>query len=225
MTSFEFRFRASSQVEKVGFIFIRVNYQRDVKYHTFPWKVFAEEWDNKKQSIVFDPKNKSRYHELKRIDRVMNDTRLYVKELIDRLELNKISFTVTTIINACRSRNQIIRFSSFTTGLVEDLLYRGQRDTAESYLTTMKQFLLFAENENLLVGEISASMMSQFELHLKEGKRSSRTISYHIKNLGNIYNMALIMGLVKDDSQISKEKESITKNKEKKEEELAVVFD
>lgn len=60
--------------------------------------------------------------------------------------------------------------------------------TAENYITTLNSFAQFRSDEDLLLSEVNADLMMQYEAYLVGRGVSKNTVSFYMRILRAVYN-------------------------------------
>ena len=75
---------------------------------------------------------------------------------------------------------------------------KGQYRTSETYSTTLNSFRRFRGGEDILLTDITSSLLESYECYLRGHDLSPNTISFYMKHLRSVYNRAVEDGLIFD---------------------------
>lgn len=88
--------------------------------------------------------------------------------------------------------------SRFMQGVITQLQSMGKLRTSETYATTLRSFMLFRENRDVLLRDVDADMMLMYEAYLYNKGLTKNTISFYMRILRAVYNRAVERGLVEN---------------------------
>jgi len=97
-------------------------------------------------------------------------------------------------------RLQTQSFFSFFEEQIRLKAGKGSERTSEIYDIVLKKFRLFRNGEDLAPSAVTAKLMDEYELYLKEGGLSMNTISFHMRALRAVYNRTVREGMTVDRS-------------------------
>lgn len=107
---------------------------------------------------------------------------------------------LTTNGKVCGKHGQIggLSLFHFMQNVIDQLQQMGKLRTSETYRTTLRSFVLFRENEDVLLEDIDADMMQMYEAYLYNRGLTKNTISFYMRILRAVYNRAVEKGLIKN---------------------------
>ena len=83
------------------------------------------------------------------------------------------------------------RFSVFMEWLIDKMLAKGKKRSAEAYQATLNSFMAFRNNEDIYLYEIKAPLMERYQAWLKRKGLTMNTISFYMRILRTAYNNAV----------------------------------
>lgn len=191
MASLNFILRASTRIGKPGSLALRVIHARKPKTVTLPFRLFPEEWDADSQSVRCSSDDPERTAYLLNIQKRLTNYRDKANRIISDLE-KKGEYVVEDIAALFRHSTDLRSLSGYAQRLAEELEENGQFRTAKAYITVCRGLVAFNKGVNPALSDINASLIKEFENHLKEAGKQPNTISYYMRNLRAIYNKAVI---------------------------------
>ena len=82
--------------------------------------------------------------------------------------------------------------------IVSTLYCKGQYRTSETYSTTLNSFRRFRNGEDVRLSDITPVLLESYECYLRHNDLAPNTISFYMKHLRAVYNLAVEDGLVTD---------------------------
>ena len=119
-----------------------------------------------------------------------------LNSLIAQFESSGLSYSSWDIIEKFRNLSKGVGLVHFMESLIAKLKSSGSVGTARTYVSAMRSFCKFYGNENLMLSEINASLISEYENWLKGRNVTLNTISFYMRILRAVYNKAVESGLV-----------------------------
>ena len=116
--------------------------------------------------------------------------------IVHQLENRKGTYTVDDIVASFQSNTEGQSLFNFMQGIIARLKQMGKIRTAENYSCTLKSFMQFRGDRDVLLSEIDSDLMQLYEAYL-HGKGAVRnTSSFYMRILRAVYNRALEKGLM-----------------------------
>ena len=116
--------------------------------------------------------------------------------IIRQLNNRKAGYTADDIVASFQSNIKGQSFFNFMQGIIARLKQMGKICTAENYSCTLKSFMQFRGDRDVLLSEIDSDLMQLYEAYL-HGKGAVRnTSSFYMRILRAVYNRALEKGLM-----------------------------
>ena len=82
--------------------------------------------------------------------------------------------------------------------MIDKLLSKGKKRSAEAYQTTLNSFMAFRNNEDIYLYEIKAPLIERYQAWLKRKGVTLNTISFYMRIMRTAYNNAVEYNLTSD---------------------------
>ena len=194
MASVKVKFRPSTIAGKEGTIYYQIIQSRVIRQMKTDYRIFTDEW-NEVESCVLVGSSERRNLLLSLIERMEWDLKL-LDMIIRQLNNRKAGYTADDIVASFQSITEGQSFFNFMQGIIARLKQMGKICTAENYSCTLKSFMQFRGDRDVLLSEIDSDLMQLYEAYL-HGKGAVRnTSSFYMRILRAVYNRALEKGLM-----------------------------
>lgn len=90
------------------------------------------------------------------------------------------------------------RFSVFMESLIDNLLSKGKKRSAEAYKSALNSFMEFKGKDDFYVYEIKATMLEKYQAWLKRKGLTMNSISFYMRILRTVYNQAVECNLTEN---------------------------
>lgn len=204
MATFKFVLRPSTKTGRhPGNLSLRVVHGRKPKTASICCHLFAEEWDEVTQAILYPADDDARVMYLTGIHKKIAECADKVNEIIQKLN-KKESYTAGDVIAYWRHKTNEGWLMGYATTLSVELIEKGQFRTAKAYGTVSRGLTAFNNGSDIPLDQINTTLIKAFEAQLKENGKQPNTISYYMRNLRAIYNKAVCAGrILKDEKPFS----------------------
>ena len=192
MTSIKVKFRPSTVDGKEGGLYFQIIHNRVVRQLNTDYKVFAEEWDAKSESIIV---HDNRSNLLLGIQERLAWDVARLEKVVRSLETERRRFTADDVITMFHKLTKESSLFTFMHGVIAQLKQLGKVRTSETYTATLKSFMAFRENQDVPLDGITSDLMLLYEAFLKARGVRTNTISFYMRNLRAVYNRAVEKGL------------------------------
>ena len=194
MISVKVKFRPSTVVGKEGVIYYQIIQNRIVRQLTTNYRIFSEEWDESNARLIIG--NTPRSNHLLSLKSCIDWDMKRIQMIINRLTERNIPFSTNDIITAFQRQADEQSLFNFMGNVITQLKQIGKLRTAENYSYTLKSFMQFRGDRDVLLSEIDSDLMQLYEAYL-HGKGAVRnTSSFYMRILRAVYNRALEKGLM-----------------------------
>ena len=192
MTSINFVLRPSSKAgDHPGSLILRIIHCRQVKNVTLSdCRLYANEWDNETQSIVYSGDDFERSSFLKTVERKLENERALVSDYIAELA-RRGQYSAEDVVCLFRKKSSNDKLLGYTELLAKELERSDRERTARAYRTVIRRFVAFNKGGDIPLCQINTFLIKSFETHLKNCGKKPNTISYYMRNLRAIYNKAI----------------------------------
>ena len=194
MASVKVKFRPSTIEGKEGTIYYQIIQNRVIRQLKTDYRIFTDEWNEAGSCIIVGSSERSNLllslqermeWDLKRLDMI-----------IRQLDNRKAGYTADDIVASFQSNIEGQSLFNFMQDIIARLKQMGKIRTAENYSCTLKSFMQFRGDKDILLSEIDSDLMQLYEAYL-HGKGAVRnTSSFYMRILRAVYNRALEKGLM-----------------------------
>ncbi len=194
MASVKVKFRPSTIEGKEGTIYYQIIQNRVIRQLKTDYRIFTDEWNEAGNCIIVSSSERSNLllslqermeWDLKRMDMI-----------IRQLDNRKSTYTANDIIVAFQNRVDEQSFFNFMQGIIARLKQMGKIRTAENYSCTLKSFMQFRGDRDVLLSEIDSDLMQLYEAYLHKKGAVRNTSSFYMRILRAVYNRALEKALM-----------------------------
>ena len=189
MASVKVKFRPSTIEGKEGTVYYQIIQNRVIRQLKTDYRIFTDEWNENGSCIIVGSSERSNLllslqermeWDLKRLDMI-----------IRQLDNRKAGYTADDIVASFQSNTEGQSLFNFMQGIIARLKQMGKIRTAENYSCTLKSFMQFRGDRDVLLSEIDSDLMQLYEAYL-HGKGAVRnTSSFYMRILRAVYNRAL----------------------------------
>lgn len=197
MATVKVKFRTSCVPGHAGVLFIQLIHDRKVKLITTAIHLFREEWDDTKESIVFDVSNIERLVYLHSLQKELDAKIEKLNNIIRQLE-NTGKYTLSDILTLFNDKSRKLSFDFFMHERIRQLEKSGQKRTANTYKTTLRVFLNFWKKNSVNFTDINEDSLYDFEQHLLARGLVKNTTSFYMRILRAVYSAAISANLIQE---------------------------
>lgn len=192
MTTITLLLRPSSRVGRYpGSLSLRLIHNRRAKTVTLSGcRLYAEEWNNNTQEIIYPETKSRRTAQLERIQKTILVEIDLLTSHIQKLE-QKGRYSIEDVIKLYHHRKDEKKLLGFAESLARDLEHNGQERTANAYRTIAGGIVKFNKGVDIPLQQINACLIRDFEKHLRDKCKMPNTISYYMRGLRAIFNKAV----------------------------------
>ena len=189
MASVKVKFRASTIEGKEGKIYYQIIHNRVIRQLKTNYRLYVQEWNESKNRITIT--NNSRQNYLKTIvERIYWDIKR-LQAIINLLESKKIKYSTDEIISTFQKQDNKQSLFNFMQGVITQLQQMGKQRTSETYRATLRSFMSFREDRDILFDEIDSDTMLLYEAYLQNRGLSKNSTSFYMRILRAVYNRAV----------------------------------
>ena len=189
MASIKVKFRPSTIEGKEGTVYYQIIQNRVIRQLKTDYRIFTDEWNEAGSCIIVGSSERSNQllslqerieWDLKRLDMI-----------IRQLNNRKAGYTADDIIASFQNNTEGQSLFNFMQSIIARLKQMGKIRTAENYSCTLKSFMQFRQDRDILLSEIDSDLMQLYEAYL-HGKGAVRnTSSFYMRILRAVYNRAV----------------------------------
>ena len=189
MASVKVKFRPSTIEGKEGTIYYQIIQNRVIRQLKTDYRIFTEEWNEAGSCIIVS--NSERSNLLLSLQERMEWDLKRLDMIVRQLENRKGTYTAGDIVISFQSNTDGQSLFNFMQGIIARLKQMGKIRTAENYSCTLKSFMQFRGDRDILLSDIDSDLMQLYEAYL-HGKGAVRnTSSFYMRILRAVYNRAL----------------------------------
>lgn len=188
-------FRPSSILKKAGRLYYQIIIHRACYQYNSQYQIYETEWDKHTRLVIKDCSS-PRGKELRAIRKhtEWDISKLYriIQRLID--EFDVVDYNL--VIQEFEVQKSQQSFRNFVKKLVARLEQKGKTRTGETYLSTYRSFMRFLNKDDILLFEIDASKIEDYEIWLKKDGLTMNSTSFYMRILHTILNKAVKQSLL-----------------------------
>ena len=186
MASIKVKFRPSINENKEGTLYYQIIQNRVIRQLKTDYRLFVHEWNEVESSIIAT--NNSRQNYLQSIeDRIDWDIKR-LHSIIAHLENKRVKYTADDIIATFQKQANEQSLFNFMQGVIAQLQQMGKQRTSETYRCTLKSFMQFREDKDVLLEDIDSDLMLMYEAYLRNKGLTKNSTSFYMRILRAVYN-------------------------------------
>ena len=189
MVSIKVKFRPSSTIGKEGTIYYQIIHKRVIRQLKTDYRIYADEWDEGRATLILA--NNGRNGHLQSIKERINWDIKRLGNIISHWENKQISYAADEIISVFQKAANEQTLFNFMNGITAQLRQMGKHRTSETYHATLRSFMQFRENKDILLDEIDSDLMLMYEAWLRNRGLSKNSSSFYMRILRAVYNRAV----------------------------------
>lgn len=194
MASVKVKFRPSTIEGKEGVIYYQIIQNRVIRQLKTDYRIFVNEWNENGSCIIVG--NHKRSNLLLSLKERMEWDMKRLEMIVQQQEKQRGPYTADDIVASFQNKTEEQSLFSFMQGIIARLKQMGKIRTAENYSCTLKSFMQFRQDKDILLSDIDSDLMQLYEAFL-HGKGAVRnTSSFYMRILRAVYNRALEKELV-----------------------------
>ena len=189
MASIKVKFRPSTNENKEGTIYYQIIQNRVIRQLKTDYRLFMYEWNEEESSII--TANNSRQNYLQSIEERIDWDIKRLQSIIKQLEYKRVKYAADDIISTFQKQANEQSLFNFMQGVITQLQQMGKQRTSETYRCTLKSFMQFREDEDVLLADIDSDLMLMYEAHLHNRGLTKNSTSFYMRILRAVYNRAV----------------------------------
>ena len=191
MATVKLKFRDSTQDGKEGRLYYQIIQKRMIRQINTTYKVSTKEWDNSNSRLIIPEVKNTRRNYLEDIENRIKLDLNRILQIISSFDRKNKEYTADDIVNTFNKRLREITLFDFMQNIISRLVELRKYRTSETYKTTLNSFMKFRSGEDLLLSDISADMIIDYEAHLINKGLTMNTVSFYMRILRAVYNRAI----------------------------------
>ena len=189
MASIKVKFRPSTTANKEGTIYYQIIQNRVIRQLKTDYRLFMHEWNENNNSIIID--NSSRLNYLQSIEERIEWDIKRLQSIIKQLENKRVKYTADDIISTFQRQANEQSLFNFMQSVIAQLQQMGKQRTSETYRATLRSFMHFREDKDILLEEINSDTMLMYEAYLRNRGLTKNSTSFYMRILRAVYNRAV----------------------------------
>ncbi|ETD18546.1 MULTISPECIES: site-specific integrase [Prevotellaceae] len=166
-----------------------VIHKRVIRQLKTNYRIYAGEWSEKDSALILVDNERNGY--LQSIKERINWDIKRLENIVCHWENNQQGYTADNIISAFqKSANEQTLFN-FINGIIARLKQMGKHHTSGTYHATLRNFMQFRENKDVLLDEIDSDLMLMYEAWLHGKWITKNSSSFYMRILRAVYNRAV----------------------------------
>ena len=188
MASINVKLRPSTSEGKEGTIYYQIIHNRVIRQQKTDYHLFTHEWNEKRSTVIVNG-NRSNYLQSVK-ERIEWDMRRW-DNIIRQYESRRLKYDADDIIDAFQKRTKEQTLFNFMQGIIARLQLMGKERTAETYHSTLKSFMKYRDERDILLEDIDSDVLQMYEAYLQKRHISKNTCSFYMRILRAVYNRAI----------------------------------
>lgn len=188
MASINVKLRTSTADGKEGTIYYQIIHNRVIRQQKTDYHLFTHEWNEKRSTVIIEG-NRSNYLQTVK-ERIEWDMRRW-QSIIRQYENKRYKYHADDIIATFQKTLTDQTLFNFMQSVIARLQLIGKERTAETYHSTLKSFMKYRQEQDILLEDIDSDLMQMYEAHLQSRGISKNSISFYMRILRAVYNRAV----------------------------------
>lgn len=189
MTSIKVKFRPSTAAGREGTIYYQVIHKRVIRQLKTDYRIYADEWNEENATIILANNERNGY--LQSIKERINWDVKRLENIVSHWENKQKNYTADDIISAFQESANEQTLFNFMNGIIARLKQMGKHRTSETYYATLRSFMQFRENKDVVLDEIDSDLMLMYEAWLHGKGITKNSSSFYMRILRAVYNRAV----------------------------------
>ena len=188
MASINVKLRTSTADGKEGTIYYQIIHNRVIRQQKTDYHLFTHEWNEKRSTVIIEG-NRSNYLQSVK-ERIEWDVRRW-QSIIRQYENKRFKYEADDIVDTFQNTSKEHTLFNFMQSVIARLQLIGKERTAETYHSTLKSFMKYRQEQDILLEDIDSDLMQMYEAHLQSRGISKNSISFYMRILRAVYNRAV----------------------------------
>lgn len=189
MASIKVKFRPSTNENKEGTIYYQVIQNRVIRQLKTDYRLFMNEWNEEENTIIIP--NSSRQNYLQSVEERIDWDIKRLQSIINQLENKRVKYTADDVVSTFQKQGNEQSLFNFMQGVIAQLQQMGKQRTSETYRCTLKSFMQFREDKDVLLEDIDSDLMLMYEAYLHNRGLTKNSTSFYMRILRAVYNRAV----------------------------------
>ena len=189
MASIKVKFRPSTNENKEGTIYYQIIQNRVIRQLKTDYRLFLHEWNEEENLIIAT--NNSRQNYLQSIEERIDWDIKRLQSIIAHLGNKRVKYSADDIILTFQKQANEQSLFNFMQSVMTQLQQMGKQRTSETYRCTLKSFMQFRENKDVLLEDVGSDLMLMYEAYLRNKGLTKNSTSFYMRILRAVYNRAV----------------------------------
>ena len=194
MASIKVKLRPSTNENKEGTIYYQIIQNRVIRQLKTDYRLFMHEWNEDNNAIIVTNSNRQNY--LQSIEERIDWDIKRLQFIINQLENKRQRYTADDIISTFQKQSNEQSLFNFMQSVIAQLQQMGKQRTSETYRCTLKSFIQFREDKDVLLEDIDSDLMLMYEAYLRGRGLTKNSTSFYMRILRAVYNRAVEKDLI-----------------------------
>lgn len=196
MATVRIKFRASSIEKREGTLYYQIIHNRLARQINTGYKLHSCEWDAAKtKAKVNEAKDEQRRQYLAALNTEVELGLSTLQKVISALELKGEAFTAESIVAKYEEARQQGGFMSFVCKQIAHFQRANRVSAATKLGYALNSFRKFVGKDDLPFDNVTSDLMEEYEGWLRKRGNCSNTVSFYMRQLRPVYNLAVERGL------------------------------
>ena len=189
MASIKVKFRPSTNENKEGTIYYQIIQNRVIRQLKTDYRLYMHEWNEDNNAIISI--NNSRQNYLQSIEERLDWDIKRLQNIINQLENKRVKYTADDVVSTFQKQSNEHSLFNFMQSVIAQLQQMGKQRTSETYRCTLKSFMQFREDKDVLLEDIDSDLMLMYEAYLRGRGLTKNSTSFYMRILRAVYNRAV----------------------------------
>ena len=189
MASIKVKFRPPTSENKEGTIYYQIIQNRVIRQLKTDYRLFMHEWNEDDNAI--NTTNSRRQNYLQSIEERIDWDTKRLQSIINQLENKRGKYTADDIISTFQKQANEQSLFNFMQGIISQLQLMGKQRTSETYRATLRSFMSFREDKDILLEEVDSDTLLMYEAYLRNRDLAKNSTSFYMRILRAVYNRAV----------------------------------
>ncbi len=190
MATFKVKFCPAKCMGNAGRIYFQIIHDRKIRRITTECKIYPDEWDSRNSRLIINYRNERINLLLQYKEQIYSDARR-LNRTICMLEKRAVPYSVDDVIDEYRYFLHEYSLSCFMNKIISQFKQNDKVRTAETYTATLKSFLHYRNNKDIMLDCITSRTMEEYESWCLQKGLTMNTISFYMRILRAVYNRAV----------------------------------
>ena len=189
MASIKVKFRPSTNENKEGIIYYQIIQNRVIRQLKTDYRLLMHEWNDDNNAIIATNSNRQNY--LQSIEERIDWDIKRLQSIINQFDNKRQRYTADDIVSTFQKQYNEQSLFNFTQRVIAQLQQMGKQRTSETYRCTLKSFMQFREEKDVLLEDIDSGLMLMYEAYLRGRGLTKNSTSFYMRIFRAVYNRAV----------------------------------